>query len=229
MRLASLLIMFVLVGVAAHGDEPGPQASPPPQNQCQGQNCYYAQCTDGNRCGNYASTYNPGNSYYCAQPCNTAPQLPYPPNVVLVPVPVPSLVAPPVAVVPPIGVVPPVYVNPLPYVAPPAPYYNGPYYNGPYYGRPYYGVPPGVVMPRPGGPVHFGGFRRMSLKDGCEVQQGNNGQFVVLSKDDQVLYTDSSEHASENAEAMKQYYEQQTKLGLCHEPWQNGDNKSLDI
>jgi hypothetical protein len=79
-------------------------------------------------------------------------------------------------------------------------------------------------MPRPGGPVHFG---RISARAGCEVQQGNNGVFVVLSSLDQIIYQDDSGHAAQNADYMRAYYEN-SKTGLCSAPSVE-PSKSLDI
>lgn len=72
-------------------------------------------------------------------------------------------------------------------------------------------VPPGMpVIVRP-----HGYYRRMSFSEGCEVQQGNNGEFAVLASNGGVLFLDKSIHAAENAAYMKTYYEKKSKLGLC--------------
>jgi hypothetical protein len=110
---------------------------------------------------------------------------------------------------------PPVY--PAPPIYPPA--YPAPYY-GPGYGRGYYGP---IFTPRPGGPVHYG---RVSLHDGCEIQQGNNGEFAVLTPNGEALYIDRAEHADANAEYMKKYYEN-SKTGLCN--LASSQPKPLDI
>lgn len=84
---------------------------------------------------------------------------------------------------------------------------------------PYGTMPRGQIAGIPGGMV-----RPMSGA-GCEVQQGNSGEFSVISAEGQLLYKSSIPHAAENAEFMKAHYEKNSDLcGGVRSP-----AKSLDI
>ena len=123
---------------------------------------------------------------------------------------------------PPPAVYPPIY--PPVYQPPYRPYYPYRPYPMPY--RPSYGYGNGYGRPGWGRPGYGRGFRRMS-GDGCEVQHYNGAEYVVLSSDNQEIYTDSSIHAEENANAMKTYYET-SGTGLCANP-QIQPSQSADI
>lgn len=203
-------VVLALATVNAFADAPGrePQrpSQPPPLEQPQEQQPVEQPPRE--------EYFDPGQQYYCVEACEVPP-MPYPPLVV-VPVPPPRVYVRPYYA-PPVRPYysPPVrpYAYPVrPYAPPVRPY--RPAYPVPHgYGRPGFGRPGYGYGPRP---MPYGGrpaFRRMSAQ-GCEVQQNNNGEFVVLSIIGDVIYQDSSKHAEINAEAMKTYYEK-SDFGLC--------------
>lgn len=214
-KMSLILPAALLMSAGAFADETGSQ---PPrrqqqqqqqdqdQNQDQGQGQYQGQYQGPQapcgQCGYQQPMYNPSMNYYCGPQCGP-PVLPFPPPIAIEPYPIypTPYYGPPPAYLPGGNIYPPMYGQ-------------GPVYGrGPYYGRggmgfrpPFYGNRGRVGHGRPG-------FRRMSLS-GCEVQQGNNGEAVVLSSEGNVLYSDRSSHALENADAMKSYY-LKSDTGLC--------------
>ena len=207
MKIKHALVIFaaVLVSQIAFADEPGYESEkpkkrrgrpvPPPQQYEEPYDQQYGQYEQ----------FAPGGQYLCNPGC-PPPPIPLPlapvPPIILAPPPV--IMAPPPVLPPPVLPFPPMH-RPMPI---PTPYGGGGHWGGGQWGGPR--------------PTPYGGFQRMSAKAGCEVQQGNNGQFVVISPADQVIFENSSEKASEYAEQMKLYYE---KNGFCGA----SDKRELDI
>jgi hypothetical protein len=232
-KLSLFIPALMLVSAGAFADQSAipPQGYPPPAQdyypppQAQGYPPPQAYQNPCNQCGAPqlpdvyplpGPGFDPGAQYYCDpyQPC-PQPILPYGPPPVLYAPPLP----PPLIVQPsqpyygrPIW---PRYNNARPFLGYPSQRFGGPIGVGP---RPGFG--------RPGFPVRGGRpFHHISAQS-CEVQQGNNGQFSVISPDGQTIYSNSSAHAQENAEAMKSYYEK-SLTGLCGTIQKSND--TLDI
>jgi hypothetical protein len=221
-------IALMSSGVFADNSAVPPQGNYPPQQQQDyypPQDQYSQQGYAGPiGCGGGCGQFNPGQNFYCPNvyanfPC-PPPILPFPgPPLVGVPLPAPI---PPVGIFPPIYGGPPIYGRPMPLpIYPGRPGFGGPRFGGPGYPTPYRGMGPGgpgMMGPRP--------IRRVS-SNGCEVQQGNNGEFAVISADGEKLYSSKDAHAEQNAEAMKVYYEK-SPTGLCGTV-QQPSNSTLDI
>ena len=202
MKLKSwALVLPLVVGFTALADEPGPKAkkkkAPPAQSYD-----YDEQDQQPAPIEEQQPPLDPSRQYYCNTGCAQAP---LPPPVYMTPVPPPIIYAVPRPVYP---------FYPAPPILPPwggprpMPYGGGGHWHG---------------GPRP---MPYGGFRRMSLGVGCEIQRGNNGEVVVLSNQDAVIYLDKSADAERNAQIMKAYYEK-SDFGLCDDAKQRPVSQSI--
>jgi len=231
-KLSLLIPALMLVSAGAFADQSAvpPQGYPPAQSYPPPQDYGYQGGYQGgygyqNPCGSCGPQlpqvypapgpgFDPGANYYCDPyaPC-AQPVVPYgpPPVVYTTPPPLP----PP----------PPVIVQPGYYGRPAWPRYGA---------RPFVGMPPQrfggpvAVVPHAGPPPPPGRpFHHISA-EGCAIWQGNSHSVSVVLPDEKrtPIYTNSSEHAYENAVYMKAYYEKSAS-GICGTIEKSND--ALDI